>query len=376
MEHVHRIAEDTIQVTSLDWLSCSYIMALTDDERIFGHAHLNEPPGMRLVECAQGTPQYRRRVIVQTERGDKLLTLLLEPHSSIIDSRSMFVEYSNPTLYDPAGLDWLQDIITVIHPGWFQSLSRIDIATDFHPSPGQMSIITSLQQNTAYVAGKREGAGFHNYTRPAGGGRVTVAPKQLGWGSKYSSVKWKLYNKTREITEVDKNGRTWCTKPYIPEKWTSAGLVERPVWRLEASITGASTYDWRGERLDWTTTNPEYYTQLFWDLYSTRFVIRSNDGHKCSTNDKQLNLLEPPDKPVHRIRERVSGKCRESVELAASLRACIKELDKPEISLSPIMRETWLRTANDVIKTGNLEGYFLRAFGRTFDQYASDLRSQ
>lgn len=321
------------------------------------------------MECDSGTPQYKRRVLVITEKGDKLLTLLLEPYARIINPQSMFVEIANSNLYDDCGVDWLLDLIENIHPYSFQSLSRLDIAADFRPTTDQYDIIMQLAAGTAYVQGKGDGAMFHNFRRPSG--RVERVPKQIGWGSKHSAIKWKLYNKTLEITDTDTAGRVWCTKPYIPEAWRAAGIpVDGDVWRLEMSLTGASSYDWRGEKIGWDITDRSQFEAIYWDMIRSRFTIRANEGHSCRKNDTQLHLLPIPER-TSRIRKRIGTSDPMHAEYAATLRAAVKELERPEVAANPAMRDVWLSTARSTVSLGHLEGYFLRAFGRSFDEYAA-----
>lgn len=356
---------------NLDWLSFSVILAYTEEERIFQHANLHQPKGIRLVECDSGTPQYRRRVLVITEKGDKLLTLLLEPYAKIIHPQSMFVEVANANLYDTIGVDWLLDLIETIHLYSFQSLSRLDIAADFQPTTDQYDIIKQLAAGTAYVQGKGDGAMFHRFRRPTG--RVEREPKQIGWGSKHSAIKWKLYNKSLEITEKDPAGRVWCTKPYIPEAWSSAGIpVDGDVWRLEMSLTGASSYDWRGEKLGWDITERAKFEAIYWDMIRSRFTIRANEGHACRKNDTQLHLLSIPER-TSRIRKRIGDGDPLHTEYAATLRAAIKEIERPEVSANPAMLSAWLDVAASTITHGNLGGYFYRAFGRSWEDYAASL---
>lgn len=356
---------------NLDWLSFSVILAYTEEERIFQHANLYQPNGIRLVECDSGTPQYRRRVLVITEKGDKLLTLLLEPYAKIIHPQSMFIEVANSNLYDDCGVDWLLDLIETIHPYSFQSLSRIDIAADFRPTIDQYDIIKQLADGTAYVQGKGDGAMFHRFRRPTG--RVEREPKQIGWGSKHSAIKWKLYNKSLEITETDTAGRVWCTKPYIPEAWRAAGIPEDgDVWRLEMSLTGASSYEWRGDKIGWDITDRTKFESIYWDMLRTRFTIRANEGHACRKNDTPLHLLSIPER-TSRIRKRIGDGDPLHTEYAATLRAVIKELERPEVYANPAMRDVWLSTARSTVSLGHLDGYFLRAFGRSFEEYAATI---
>lgn len=359
------------QVVSLDWLAYSVTLALSYTERATGHATLTAPPGYTLVECKHGTPQYKRRVLLLDAQGDKVATLLLEPHSSIINPQDMYVEVANSHLYRVGGAQDVRAIVQECHESAFRSLSRIDVACDFQPDTHQRAVIDGLERTDFYVQGKRAGCQFHEYTLPSGGGKVTKAPIQLSWGSKASSVKWKLYNKSLEITECDDQGHTWCTKPYIPRRWAAAGMGSSGVWRLEMSLTGASSYDWHGDKVGWPLIEGERWTEFYYDLLASRFVIRENQGHACRKNDRVVQLIEDRGHDHERLREREGAGDKESVDFASTLRAMVKELERPEVAYTPTIRDTMLTATYDLLNHAHLHGYFLRTMGQTFEEWAA-----
>lgn len=361
------------QVVNIDWLSFSLTLALTDDERLTGRASLRTPPGCQLIECKQGTPQYKRRVLVLSQAGDKLLTLLLNPYSSVINPSDMFVEVANALLYHPQGLQWLPAFIEQIHLYSWRSLSRLDVACDFAPTPHQAAVIRGLSDTRLYAQGKREGARFHDYERTSTDGKIKCEPRQLSWGAPQSAVKWKIYNKTKEITETDTQGRQWITKPWITQTWAREGLQAATIWRCECSLTGASGYDWRGEKMSWAMTQRENYEAWFYDIYSTRFTIRKNEGHKCRKNDTPVPFLAVPDANHYRTRQRIGDGEVQHVGLATTLRTLVKELEREECRYNPTMRQQLMATINTTIETGRLEGYFFRTFGCTWEEFAAEI---
>lgn len=365
-----------IQLVNIDWLSFSVTLALSEMEKIRGHADLQTPEGLTMIECKSGTPQYKRRVIVQTDGGSKLMTLLLEPYANIINPASMFVEVANQYLYQPIGLDWLLPLIEQIHPYSFRSLSRYDMACDFNPDRHQMAVIKGLHDNRLYAQGKREGAMFYDYQRGVRTAKLSREPRQLAWGSKASSVKWKLYNKTLEVYEQDDQGRRWANKPHIVRAWEQAGINPNHVWRLECSLTGASSYDWRGEKLSYQMFDRLLGEEWLYDMVETRFTIRRNEGHQDRSNDTIIELITIPDTDHYRTRQRIgSGEVRH-VDYAATLRACIKELERPEVAFNPSMRDLWLRTTNETIELGRLQQYFFRTFGMAWEEYAASVGTE
>lgn len=359
------------QVINLDWVSYSVTLALSYTERATGHAVLTAPQGYTLIECSHGTPQYKRRALLMDEQGNKVATLLLEPHSSIINPQDMFVEVANSMLYREKGAQTVRDLVQQCHEASFRSLSRIDVACDFQPDEHQRAVIAALEHTDMYVQGKRSGCQFHSYTMPTDGGKVQKAPIQLAWGSKVSSVKWKLYNKTLEITEMDDRGRTWCSKPYIPARWAAAGMGSDGVWRLECSLTGASSYDWRGSKVGWPLIEEETWEAWYYDMLATRFVIRQNQGHACRKNDREVELIENRGDDHQRLREREGGDTKEAPDHATTLRALIKELDRPEVAYTPAIRDTLLTATYNLLNHAHLHGYFLRVTGQPFEEWAA-----
>lgn len=359
------------QVLSIDWLAYSVTLALSYSERAKGIAELHAPKGYTLVECKHGTPQYKRRLYLLTDEGDKVATLLLQPHSHIIDHRDMYVEIANPYLYAYGGIAKAREVVAACHEASFRSLSRFDVACDFQPTPHQSAIISGLESMTHYVQGKGEGAQFHDYHYQQGS-KVQRKPRQLSWGGKQSSVKWKLYNKSLELHQTDDSGRTWCDKPYIPAYWQAHGMGSTGVWRLECSLTGASSFSWRGEKMTMDIVDGDWET-WYYDMVATRFVIRENQGHQCRKNDPAVTLIDIPDAPHHRLREWVGDRETARVDHATTLRLCIHELERPEVAYSKPWRDLWLQTTSQVLNQGNLHGYFERVTGMGFDEWATTI---
>lgn len=352
---------------NIDWLAFSVLLALDDTERHEG-IKLYTPEGYTLRKFS-GTNIYQNRAILFNEFGDKTLTLLYNPHSKIIAPNSMYVEVANRELY--TDLKPILDLVADIHDASFQSMSRIDLCGDFAPTEKQLSVIKSLQAGDIYAQGKREGSMFHTYERNQGTeGKQIRTPKCMSWGSMNSDVKFKLYNKTKEITETDTQGRQFCNKPYIPAMWRENGLpTNTDIWRLEVSITGASSYAYRGEKIDWNITDPTNFTPLYWDMVANRFTLRHNQGHKYTKNDQIAAFLPIPPPPHYRIRKLEPHAEQHHTDHAVTLRSLMKELDRPEIQSCPTLATSLLNTLEDVITHARLEGYFLRAVGSSFGSW-------
>lgn len=351
------------QLTNCDWLAFSVRLVLTDAERLSG-IQLATPDYHVLAHQPTGTNQFRRRAILYTDQGDKVFTLLWDPHSKIIAANTLFVEVANRLLYrhfNPLPL------LDQVHLFTFGTLSRFDVCTDFQPTDNQAAIIDMLTAGTAYVQGKREGSLFHDYKQ---GTKVERHARQLSWGNPQTNIRWKLYNKTKEITTIDDKGREWCNKPYIRDMWYANGLDPRKdTWRLECSIKSASTHQWRGEKLNLAIYDPEEFTPLFYDLMATRFVIRKNEGHTYKKYDTILPFLRELDRDHYRLRRLDPKGEQQHTDHAATLRNLMKELDRPETQCNENICATLLAATERVIRAANLQGYFLRATGKSWEDW-------
>lgn len=282
------VLPNTEGLINCDWLSFSVRLLETAEERdsrdwIFR----TPPPSLRLVEFT-GTNIYRRRLIVYHTDGRKVLTLLCSPHSRAIPANSCLVEVANEWLYH--SYHWVMDLVYDLHPCTFSCLTRLDVCCDFQCQQRHVDLIKALAANDAYVAGKRDGAGFFSYTMEGSG--IDRVPRQLSWGSKKSNIKWKLYNKSLEIFEIDGQGHRTCNKPYIADAWHAVGFDELNVWRLEVSICPMYKFEFHGRRIAWSDTwNGFVLEDLFISLYMTRFVVRLNQGHKDKSNDKRVYIV-------------------------------------------------------------------------------------
>lgn len=314
---------------------------------------------------------YKHRAIVYDPQGEKVLTLLWRPHSKIIAQNSMLVEVANPLLYS-GEFRRVRDLLQAIHPHTWQSLSRLDLATDFQPSVAQWQIISMLATGSAYVQGKQDGNMWHNYN--SAGQYVTRTPRQLAWGAAKSQVKWKLYNKTKEIHETTTDGRTWCTKPYIKECWQKAGFKpDTDTWRLEVSIMGSGQLQWHGHRLTWdTVADRDTYTSLYYDLYSTRMKMRLNQGHTNKRYDKELEFLATPEQDVSRISKAAPASEQTHVSYAPTIRSLVREIERPEVMTNPAVHRPLLSTLEHIVTHSGLRGYFAAMVGRDLFTYIDD----
>ena len=101
-------------------------------------------------------------------------------------------------------------------------------------------------------------------------------------------------------------------------------------------------------------------------MLATRFVIRQNQGHACRKNDRVVDLIENRGNDHQRLREREGNDTKEAPDHATTLRALIKELDRPEVAYTPAIRDTLLTATYNLLNYAHLHGYFLRVTGQPF----------
>lgn len=373
-------------IINLDWVAFSISLIPNPNEKDAHAFSLNpiDQYGFHVVEFT-GTNIYKRRAIVYDADGQKLLTLLFEPLSRIIDYNSCLVEVANPLLYRRNvrvcgvayyALQWVPELLQLIHPCTMQCLSRIDIAADFPLTPARAQIVRQLSYDEVYVQRYRDGVSFHEF-EAFRGAKVARVTKQLSWGSKKSNIKWKLYNKSLEVFEYDKTPNGYvrqCNKPYIVAQWMQEGWNVENVWRLECSITPMEKYRFQDRRLYFKDlSNAFIINELYTILYQTKFVTRINQGHEDRSNDTRVFLLGNLGECTKLgIREPKDSK--EVQEYVNGLRAAMAQLTKTEVIINEPMRQLWIDTAMRCTSIGHLEGYFWDTYGYPVTQLpAKDL---
>lgn len=234
------------------------------------------PPDFK-EEVLAGTNVFNRRA-VYSYRGAKVLTVLSQPKSKLIKQDLVLVEVANRWLYDYAELGAILETMFPFYT--LNNMSRIDICADFCANNNAMDTIAKIANGAYYVSGKKLG----NVWYEEGGDRK---PYDLNFGSFRSDVKWKLYNKTKEI----KANTLHCSKPWIVAWWRSHGLDETNVWRLEVSYHGEKFADRDGLQVGlWDCYNSDLLSVVFAEFYKYRFQIKER-GHTRKANDRVVPFL-------------------------------------------------------------------------------------
>lgn len=338
--------EQTIPL-STDWLALSLHLLSPIGDAPAGHTWAKYSP----------TNVWGCRWCLFNEYGDKVFTILFAPRSAgFLHQSCALLEVANEWLYHGIGEKGALELLSATCRYTIQGISRLDLAADFCPTPHQATIIKGLADGRYYVGGKRNGSGFWSMVKDSNldamwQGRV---PHCQSWGHKTSDVKWKLYYKTKELR--DALGGFGYDKPYIVDMWRSVGLDERNVWRLEVSIHNCNNFEFMGKKLTYDAYRASG-SDLFQALYTSRFDVRKNEGHKDKSNDAQVPLLN-----VGRLERAFQVRSRDVIAehngRLSLLRHIINDLKTEQVLLSEVARETMLQSVVDIVEHDGLEPYF------------------
>lgn len=348
-----------------DWLGLSVLFDNNTD--------WHRPPlGHHWVDL-DGSNVWRKRKILFNEYAEKVCTVMYEPKSSIIDSRAGLIEIANEWLYHGVGVLKVLDMINDCKLYTINGISRLDLAVDFNPTEEQWDIIQRLAAGTAYVGGKRSGSGFWSIVNNgllADRYQGQKIPHCQSWGHKTTSVKWKLYYKSKELLDA-LGGKMWA-KPYILDCWRDAGIDRRDVWRIEVSLKGCNQLDCNGSPLTWLAWKNARPQAIFAGLYSQRFQVRADEGHKDRSNDAVLPFL--PIKYGCEIRCTKPKNTTQRNGRITLLRHLVTSLDTHEVLLDDNSREGVLWHIEDIVHSNGLENYFHMMAGQYIEDYVEEVR--
>lgn len=284
------------------------------------------PPAQKVpenwsVENLEGNKVFKCRSIYRY-RDSKVITVLYRPKSKIIKADICLCEVANRWLYDACSLD---EILSWMFPMYvFSNLSRVDICADFEINENITDMINKLARGDAYVGGKKLGNVWYEETNDR-------TPYDLNFGSTKSKIKWKLYNKSKEIRVRSEN----CLKPWIKYWWLSNGVHDvTKMWRLEVSYHGSSFSDLENFHLGLHDMQEQHALKLaFAEFYKYRFQVRER-GHSRKANDKIIPFLDidVPIEIVKRQVQRTQGRYADEKEVITALNRLINVYKEERLS--------------------------------------------
>lgn len=347
-----------------DWLGISIRL---EDE-------IGKAPRGHSWKCYEGgTNVWEHRRCLFNDRGQKVLTLLSKPKSSLIDSSSALVEIANEWLYHGIGVRGCLRLLQRAVPFVKTGISRLDLACDFVPNSDMLGIITSLAKGEMYVAGKRNGSGFWSVNcddwLPEEWKGVSC-PHCQSWGHKTSDVKWKLYYKSKELRDLA-GGMGW-DKPYIVDAWRECGMDIDRVWRLEVSLKHCNNLIFDGKPLTMDTYGNNSL-EVYKSLYNSRFLVKRNQGHKDKTNDESVPFL--PIKTLSTIKCKTYDSDRVRSGRISLLRNLVKSLEQDEVLMDAPTRDDVVEMVKGIVNRDGLNRYFEGMVGQsltTWEQLVRD----
>lgn len=352
---------------SLDWVGLSLKLEFVSSKAPEGH--IWQPLGQTNV--------WAKRAIMRNDHGERVFTLLWEPRSTTIQSKSALLEVENEWLYHGLGVDGCLQLLAKCARFEVNGISRVDICVDFNPSRAEWNVIKGLSEKELYVSGKRSRSEFcstncqdwlpERY-------RGKEIPHCQSWGHKTTAVKWKLYYKTLENSMSLPDGKRCWAKPYIVDTWRQYGLDENDVWRLEVSIRNGNQFEVTGEVLSWPFLKANY-TGIMSSLIRDRFKIRRFQGHKDRSNDKQVPFLTMIE-TFQSFRAKPHGIIAHRSGAITLLRHLIADAQLPEVVGNKKRFEIVINTIRQLITHDGLRKYFIAATGTTLTLWADSLRTQ
>lgn len=334
----------------VDWLAVSLQLQFDKEE-----IDVLPIAGCSVVEQTP-TNIWKRRALIINEHGDKMLTVLWSPKSSIIHRASALLEVANEWLYHGRGASTMVREFVEVNNAVIIGVSRVDLAADFVMTPERERVVFGLADWSMYVAGKRSGSSFwssSNDFRLPERYRGKSIPHCQSWGHKTSGVKWKLYYKWKELCEAA--GSVGWEKTYIVDEWNKIGMPPEEVWRLEVSIKHCNGLMKDGFHLTYDKVMADAI-DVYRALYCERFVVREDQGHKDRTNDKVVPFL-----PINGFRScvRCSVPVADQPRNAATslLRQLVKSLDELPILCDERLREGVMWQIENICTSQHLVGY-------------------
>jgi len=346
----------------IDWLSFSVTMLRPDDD-------LNCPNGYRL-ENYDGNNIFKKRAILFDNQGTKLITMLWQPHSTLLSKNLMTVQFSNEVLYFERERECIE-LLSQVCENMFNSFSRLDVCLDFQVNDTQSAIIRKLFNGSIYVQGKAEGSIFWHESEYKG--IKSRAPHCLSWGSPTSKIRCKLYNKSREQNLLSEGKES--EKPYIIDIWKSAGFDILRMWRLEFSITSTGQMQWADKNITWNEYfDCNWWYMLFLSLYTNRFIVRKNEGKRNGhkNNDRIVSFIELPTMSKE-LKWKKSEEPESRPEVVSAIRRAMRELESPICQSSCYIFDAQSTALRRLIEHTGMGAWFLVRYGKSVHQYCDEI---
>lgn len=262
-----------------------------------------------------GTRQFRELWFVYLEK-EKIAEVQRAPYSSALDPNGCIVKFDNRLLYSESCWGVISAFL-MFHEIQVQNVSRVDICADFNrfETYEVVDLVKDFLSMKLRHVGRGDGAAFFEHRAKANKTtRINDYYMQysgLSFGSHSSDIRVYLYNKTKELAEVK-------DKPYIRDLWARNGLDnsrQRPVWRLEVSISGKGTKfkdNATGEvvTIDVVMLRQDHKVATLYHTFISHYFqfVKNRPNIKNVTREPRINLFgDTPPIIDRRILRSVSG---------------------------------------------------------------------
>ena len=304
---------------NIDWLE---VYALEDITRAHDADYFLQC-GFQVFERAYGTRVWSQMFTLCDIYGDPMLEVRRAPISTVanggfLEINACHLRFVNRYCYHNNPISLLRDFMKAYNYS-YKSIYRIDLCLDFEKFDSGDDPQKFLSR---YLTGKYSKI---NQSDAAGRWKDLWDSRDMNsvsWGSWYSPIGTKLYNKSKELEQVK-------DKPYIKQAWFLTGLVNDPVsclkertdkqtgkltvykpaiWRLEFSIK-SKTKGWM--LIELNGNRKQYYS------------IRNN-LEMYDSKEKQLTMMDSlikhyfhfklvePGKPKYECKDKVLFKFAQS----------------------------------------------------------------
>ena len=283
---------------AIDWLQWSgYLIGAGKNDL----PELECPDTYRL-EVLDGNQVFKYRAVLYDCLGNKCITMMWKPKSPLIQYNLVTFQVANMWFYRSEDVKRIIDLAARCFIYQFATMTRIDICCDFELKRKQKQIVKGLFHHKIYCGNKRNGTIWWSKDDD------NIFPHDFGFGSVHTSVKWKLYNKSKEL----KAGEEVEEKPYIIDRWLENGMDKYHIWRLEVSINDFNKFfikanpiltglrrikkemvvQYTGKAMTLEDINDMTIYGIFCDLYENRFQLRKKQNHTRVCNDERVYIID------------------------------------------------------------------------------------
>lgn len=351
---------------SIDWLAWSGYL-VTEGLNTLPEVYC---PDTYRLEILEGNNTFRWRAVLYDVYGRKVLTAMWCPKSKLVRYNLVSFQVANYWFYSDDDLNDIIRLSAEIFDYQFATFTRLDICVDFELNRQQKSIIKGLYHKKIYCSNKQNQSEFDS--RQDNG---DMFAHDFNFGSFKSAIKWKLYNKSKELN-VDTDHQD---KEYIINAWKLNGMAYYKIWRLEVSIKDFNklTLDdfpigrnkkgiqYTQRSLDFQDLTNEQIYNIYTSLYNKRCVFRKRK-HTRNCNDEQVYLFRLDN--VNFLHTKISPKKENRFDNSVMYKL-IDVIESGHCKRNEILLKSSCDALFAYVKYNNLDGLFSKLKGMDVEKW-------